>query len=446
MACQSCGKPSDTCGTVLPDTCINYVGSMEDFPCITVPNGFCVNSVHDVLTLFGNTICDLSSKIDLSDLTPRCLTLTPPYTINTTLQQLIDQFCPIITEVNTIYTELQNILTIHFPTDQLTWGSCFSFGPCDDDSEMVTLLLVLNKIIEQVCSNTSGACKVSISATDGCCDYLGQKIVAGNNITIQTISNGVCDQLRISAPDPTPALTVQNGYEVPTEQVNNVSTLIANGFRINAGSNPGEAILKQRVSIFLATPEVIPAAGKAPAKFTLTSNTDAKVMHGSSYVPGPAVGIWHPAVFNAYTQNDANITYNDNDGTFYVNESGFYNISGLVTLRPGGGSIGNPGAARWGGPGWIKVGLTQFGTGNEYVSTITSILDNIDGGNLITQGATTINFSRFCLELQVGDKIEFRILNATANTYLDHNNPTAVGSSGQDIMQIAFVKLFDAIP
>lgn len=165
MACQNCGKTSDTCGTIVSSACVNWTGDISDFPCITVPNGFCIDSLDDLLTLFGNEICSLNSQIDLSKLDPNCLTLTTPYTINSVVQQLVNSFCPIITQVNTITTELTNILTIPFSPSLLTWGPCFSFGPCSDVSEMDNLLNVLNQLIDKICSVSTIANAALVAAT-----------------------------------------------------------------------------------------------------------------------------------------------------------------------------------------------------------------------------------------------------------------------------------------
>lgn len=425
-----CGKPSDKCGTVLPASCIEWQGELPN--CIPVPPGFCIDSIKDVFVLYGAKICELDSAINLDGLDKKCLTLVAPYTINAVIQDLINQFCPIIDEVNQHDIWLHDILHIVFDSTILNWANCFDFGPCHDVSELDTLAEVLQVLIDKICECCSTGCKVAISANDTCCNYLGSKITAGDNITITTINNQGCETLVISGSSPTPALRVQDGYTPPVNQVSNVTTLIANGYSVQPGPNPGEAILKAKLTIFQGTPESIAKA--TGTNFVLPLNSDAKVIHGWAGTT-PNSGVWHYAVFGSYTMNDANISYDDNNGTFIINDSGFYNISGLISLRPGGD--GGTHDTQWGSAGWIKAGISEYLTSGEYISELVPMLDGVSG---ITEGQIFITFRRDCVQLTAGQKLEFRVLNKTGTDYTEHNN------GGHDIMSLTFTKIFDVIP
>lgn len=434
MACNNCGKPSDTCGTVLPSTCIEWVGSLPE--CMESED--CIDSLEDVLAIYGEKICELASQIDLTGLDEKCLSISAPFTINAVIQNLIDQFCPIIDLVNEHEVLLNNILIIEFDGTQLTWPDCFDLGPCLEPTDLNTLQEVLQTIINEICDNASTNCMARISADDECCGFLEDKLVEGDNITITTVTDeDGCKTLVISAADPNPLLTVQNGYDPPTQSESNVTTLIANGFAVVAGANPGEAVLKQRVTSYECTPEDIEKS--TDSNFTLFTSEAVTIMGHANY-PLQGNGLWHLAEYNAYQLNDANISYDSNTGEFIINESGFYNVYGRISLN----HQGQPNT-RWGSAGWIKAGLVD-NTVNEYISTTQVILDTVTDGTAfeVKQGATTIIFSGFLLQFSAGQRIRFRVLNKTDVDY-EYHNPTDVGG-GFDSASLAFVKLFDTIP
>lgn len=74
--------------------------------------------------------------------------------------------------------------------------------PCVNQTSGVNLSTALQAIDAKLCQNSSNVstCKVKVSATDECCDFLNPKIGVGNGLTKSIVRNNNCEVLTISHP------------------------------------------------------------------------------------------------------------------------------------------------------------------------------------------------------------------------------------------------------
>lgn len=74
--------------------------------------------------------------------------------------------------------------------------------PCINTAANTALTIILQAIDAKLCQSVSNlnTCKVRVSATDECCDFLNTKVSVSNGLTKSIVKSGNCETLTISHP------------------------------------------------------------------------------------------------------------------------------------------------------------------------------------------------------------------------------------------------------
>jgi len=151
---------------------------------------------------------------------------------------------------------------------------------CLETSTGDKLTTVLQTIDAALCNTVEASCQVKINAED-CCDYLGNKIIEGNGISIDEVSYGSrgCKALQISLDCPTwnNASLVPKFYNIPTFQTVQYRKSGCSVRITGAVLNSTYSVLAPK--IFTLPAGYIPSTKKVFNAFAYISGAQ-KVMHG----------------------------------------------------------------------------------------------------------------------------------------------------------------------